>query len=165
MGPKTPKPPKTIQNPTKPHKTNPFPSLLPKQQNRNYSWGMWPLNHTWKITPLANKEPISPNMGQHGPQNPTSSCVLLSVFFQCFTSFSWWISWNILIFFFPPQHGSRPFGRWSPQPVSRFGLPGQRLRAPKRQTARPGSGGQADDVGQPRAVVGDGCGRKKPFAA
>ena len=102
-----PKPPKTIQNPTKPHKTNPFQSfpsipplapftsLLPKQQNRNYSWGMWPLNHTWKITPLANKEPISPNMGQHGPQNPTSSCILLSaLFFQCFASFSWWISWN-----------------------------------------------------------------------
>ena len=44
--------PKTIQNPIKPHKTNPFQSfpnipppapftsLLPKQQNRNYSWGI-----------------------------------------------------------------------------------------------------------------------------
>ena len=76
-----PKPPKTLLNPTKPHKTNPFQSfpsipppapftsLLPKQQNRNYSWGMWPLNHTWKITPLANKEPASPNMGRRGPQN------------------------------------------------------------------------------------------------
>ena len=99
--------PQNHPKPTKPHKTNPFQSfpsipppapftsLLPKQQNRNYSWGMWPLNHTWKITPLANKEPASPNMGRRGPQNPTSSCILLSaLFFQCFPSFSWWISWN-----------------------------------------------------------------------
>ena len=94
-----PKPPKTIQNRTKPDKTNPFQSfpsipppapftsLLPKQQSRIFSWGMWPLNHTWKITTLANKEPTSPNMGQHGPQNPTSSCILLSAFFPMFSIF------------------------------------------------------------------------------
>ena len=86
-----PKPPKTIQNPTKPHKANPFQSfpsipppapftsLRPQQQNRNCSWGMWPLNYTWNITPLANKEPMSPNMGQHGPQNhPKPSKTLLN---------------------------------------------------------------------------------------
>ena len=84
-----PKPSKTLLNHTKPTFQSfpsipppaPFTSLLPKQQNRNYSWGMWPLNHTWKITTLANKEPTLPNMGQHGPQNPTSSCILLSALF------------------------------------------------------------------------------------